>query len=264
MRSFTLVLLLGVVATAGPSAAAPPQSRGVVLIGLDWIGLWRDGRVVASHDEPNWAFQAARLSADKKTIEVVAYADHQDRSATVTLHFDARTLAPGPRTTDRAAGDWPTLVTPIDPDPRAPDATASNGALVAIRSAGGLVVKPRAGGVAHPLPGGTWRMAVSPDGSTAAAFAKPSAAHAPWRGRAWNTRTGRRIVAPGLTIDDGARRDNNASRGMGCLLPDGAGAIFTYVGAPADRWSEYQAFGARAGKPVELKTSYVMACIIAE
>jgi hypothetical protein len=251
------------VLTMAPAAGSPASPRGTILLGQSWLGLWRGGRLVASREQPGWQFNAARLSADGRFVQIAAYPSGGSDGGVTVLRFDARTLAPSGKAPDAQAANWDPLPSPLGTDMRIPDATAPGGALVATPAAGGTMLAPRdtKTGASHHLPKGVWRAAVSPDGSTAAAFARPAASGARWPGQAWSTRTGQPIAATGLSIDDGSGRDNGAARSLACLLPNGEGAIFTYVGAPADSHSEYQPFGPYAGRAVPLKGPYVMTCL---
>jgi hypothetical protein len=261
--------------TPAPATSAAPAT---ILIGETWLGLWRNGKVAKRVDEAGWQISAARLSSDGNVIEVAAFANPtrgtQDETATV-FRFDAHTLAALGQVKDPNAGNWPPLAAPIGTDePTLPEPTATpqlkvgetviadNGVMLLTKAGATLQARTSAGvatGAAHHIAAGEVRAALSPDGSTAATFAKPTNKAKAWPGEAWDIATGK-LVATGLSIDDGTGRDNQAARALACLLPQGEGAIFTLVGAPADRVSEFQRFGSGT-KPVTLDTPYVMTCV---
>lgn len=246
VRTTFALLIAGTLMAAAPSK--PARSGGAspttILIGQNWLGLWRGGRVEASRDLTGWQLGASRLSRDGRTLEVSAERVNAAESKATVLLFDAQTLTPRGRRTDPQAayGDFRA---PIGPELDRPDDSA----------------KLRRMPAGMPS-GGTRRVAVSPDGGTAAVFVRPAAAGAPWPGKAFDLRTGRALVAPGLSIDEGTRQENGAYQEIGCLLPRGEGVIYTFIGAPADRWSAFQRFESRAG-PVQLSTPYVMGCLTA-
>ncbi|PXA91108.1 hypothetical protein DMC47_26285 [Nostoc sp. 3335mG] len=243
-----MLRLLLIVALAAPSPVAAQRRSApepvTVLIGQSWIGLWRGGRVVASRTVTGWQFGAARLSADGRMVEIAATRSDAAQGGDTILRFDIRTLKP------RAQGRDPRLTaapvrTPIGTDAGVPD---DREALARTGREGGRMAGP------------TDRVVLSADGVMVAMFAPSAEPGAPWSGRVMRLKDGQAQSAPGLFIDDGTRRDNGAARSLACLLPRGEGAIFTYIGAPADRESEYQPLTPGAA-PVPLKTPYVMSCL---
>ena len=66
-----------------------------------------------------------------------------------------------------------------------------------------------------------------------------------------------------LSIDSGATRELGQARSLACLLPNGAGAIFSLIGQPADRASEAILFQGATSRRVALATAYVLRCVIA-
>jgi hypothetical protein len=108
------------------------------------------------------------------------------------------------------------------------------------------------------------RGALSPDGSTAVVFIKPPDGAGRWPGTAWGTRSGRPLPSDALFIDDGSGRDPAAPRSLACLLPAGAGAIFTRLGPPADRESEAVLLDGPNARRFPLNTAYVQRCVLGE
>ena len=231
-------------AFAAPRRSVPAVPEATVLIGQSWLGLWRGGRVVLSRAVDGWTFGAARLSRDGRTVEVAANRADAAESGDTILRFDARTLAPRGQGVDAtlAAAD---VRAPIGVDPDVPDDRA------ALMQTG----QPRL-----PRIKPSDRVVLSPDGTVVALFVKPAQAGAVWRGVATQRNSARTLTSPGLSIDDGSQRENGAARALACLLPRGEGAIFTYIGQPADRASEFQSFAAHA-RPVVLRGPYVMSCL---
>ncbi|MGO4870236.1 MAG: hypothetical protein ACLPGW_06430 [Roseiarcus sp.] len=289
---FPLLLAIALAAAAGRVGAAENRREGAaaapatILIGQSWLGLWQDGKLVRRVDEAAWQFNAARLSADGATVEIAAYPTDALASggdAATVMRFDRRTLALLGKVRDPSAGQWRPQPPPVGTDtPAAPEAPASlhieaGETLVAASAAVVLTAAPagkdgtvlqlrtadgKALGAPRRLPPGDWRAALSPDGSTVAAFVRPAAADGrAWPAEAWDAASGKAIAAPGLSIDDGASRESGAARALACLLPHGQGAIITYVGAPADSYSEYVPFGPGAGPAAPLDTPYVMSCL---
>lgn len=277
-------------AQAGSAVAAPGPDAGPVtlLVGPSWLGLWQGGKLQRRVDAVDWNFNAVHLSADGKAIEVAAYPSNDSgraADAPGVLRYDAHTLEALGRTADAAAGAWRPLPAPLGTDspdlpvgPSAPAASAveAGSTLVAVRgeawltaasaAAGGtrLQVRDAAGqtvGPAHTIAGAVWRAALSPDGSTVAAFTPGADKRQAWPGMAWAAATGQTLATPGFSVDDGSARENGAPRTLACLLPRGEGAIFTYLGAPADRWSEFLPFAPGAGTAIRLDTPWVMGCI---
>ena len=273
--------------TLQKGAAAAPAT---ILIGQSWLGLWQDGKLVRRANEAGWQFNAARLSADGATVEIAAYRTGASASgggdAATVMRYDSRTLALLGKVRNPSAGQWQPLPPPVGTDapalPKAPATlhietgetlVAANAAAVltaALAGKDGTILRLRlagdgnALGTPHRLPPGDWRAALSPDGSTVAAFVRPATAVGrAWPGEAWDGASGKAIEARGLSVDDGTLRESGAARALACLLPHGQGAIFTYVGAPADRYSEYESFGPGTGPAVRLDTPYVMSCLAA-
>jgi hypothetical protein len=254
-----LALLIGMTGCASAQPGRPDPA--VVLLGQSWVGLWRDGKMVAMQEKPGWQFQAARLTGDGATVEITAYpVDRPDAPVTV-FRFDTDRLAAGGRRAEAAAAQWPPLAAPLGTDLRVPDAARPEGPMRVATDVEGVRVTRAGATGGRRLPPGSWRIAMSPDGSTAAAFARPTAGDGAWPGTVWDIRTGRDIAAPGLGIDDGSARENGAARSLACLLPRGEGAILTYIGAPADRSSEYLPFGKAGATAVPLSTPYVVTCL---
>jgi hypothetical protein len=108
------------------------------------------------------------------------------------------------------------------------------------------------------------RGALSPDGGTAIVFVQPPDGGARWPGLAWDAATGNALPSDGLFIDDGSARDPPAARSLACLLPDGKGAIFSLIGAPADRSSEAVLFEGATARRLPLNTAYVQRCVLGE
>lgn len=242
-----IVLLLAITAPGASAARGRPATApsATVLIGQSWLGLWRGGRVVTSRMLDGWQFGAARLSRDGRTVEVAAYrTDAAERGDTI-LRFDARTLAP------RGRGVDPAMTTA---EVRAPIGVYTN---VPDDSAALARAKPGS----RPRTAAGDRVVMSPDGGVVAVFVRPTQAGAAWPGTATRLGAPRALASPGLFIDDGSRRENGSARALACLLPRGEGAIFTYLGQPADGVSEFQAF-APGARPVELKGPYVMSCLV--
>ncbi len=290
---FPLLLAIALAAAAGGVGAAESRQEGAaapatILIGQSWLGLWQDGKLLRRADEDGWQFNAARLSADGATVEIAAYptgASASGGDAAIVMRFDSRTLALLGKVRDPSAGQWRPPPPPVGTDtPAAPEAPASvhieaGETLVAASAAVVLTAAPagkdgtvlqlraadgKALGAPRRLPPGDWRAALSPDGSTVAAFVRPAKADGrAWPGEAWDAASGKAIAAPGLSIDDGASRESGAARALACLLPHGQGAIVTYIGAPADRYSEYEPFGPGAAPAAPLDTPYVMSCLAA-
>lgn len=111
---------------------------------------------------------------------------------------------------------------------------------------------------------GQLRGALSPDGGTAIVFVEPPDGGMHWPGVAWAVASGKDLPSDGLFIDDGAERDPPAARSLACLLPDGAGAIFSLIGQPADRSSEAVLFAGAKARRVPLNTGYVQRCVLGE
>lgn len=267
MRKISLLAVFTAALVGWAVQAAEPKPT-TILIGQSWLGLWRDGKLVASREEAGWQFNAVQLSRDAKTVQVAAYRKNGRAEPITVLTFDTGHLTPGARKTDPKAAAWPPLPAPLQTDMSVPDATAPGAALVSTSVAGGTMLRLRnaqrsadSPSEFHLLPKGEWRTAISPDGSIAAAFGKPASQNAAWPGQAWNTKNGQAIPTQGLTIDDGSTRENGASRTLACLLPQGEGAIFTYLGTPADNASEYQPSGPDTSRATALKTPYVMTCL---
>ncbi|TCJ11612.1 hypothetical protein EZJ19_15175 [Parasulfuritortus cantonensis] len=269
-----------------PAASTVADSRPVtLLVGQSWLGLWQAGQLRCRADAVGWQFNAVRLSSDGMAVEVAAYAtaDKAGEDATPSvLRYELRTLAPLGRQPDPTAGRWQPLPPPVGTDtafvpPQPGAADLETGArLVAVQGTGSLVATPADGGgtvlqvrgadgkpigPGHLLAGAEWRAALSPDGSTAVVFRPGREAGQAWHGLVWLAATGRTIPAPGLGIDDGSVRENGAPRAMACLLPQGEGAIFTYIGAPADRYSEFQSLAPGPSPATKLDTPWVMGCL---
>lgn len=280
------------VAAASAAASAPvaattaTASPAVILVGASWIGLWVDGKVQRETQQPGWQFNAARLAPDGSVLEVAAYAAKPaaiDDGAATVLRFNTRTLALLGSERNAQAGQWPPLPAPVGIDtPEAPDAppgfallpgakvaaVAGDRLLTALPDAArGMTVQPwqaNGQGIGPPqtLPPGDWRLALSPDGRSAAAFLRGTAARgAAWAARVWDLASGQTLPSPGLAIDDGGARPDGAARALACLLPQGAGAIVTYLGAPADRRSEFVPFSPPGAAAVRLDTPYVTSCL---
>ena len=275
----------GVVAQA--SADAAPDT---LLFGPAWLGIWQGGRLVNRVDAGTWVYSAVRLSADGQTVEVAAYpanaaTGNTDAASATVLSYQRGTLELVTQTLDPQAGQWQPLPPPVGTDgtfapvqaarPGAPLLEAGT-ALIAISATASLTAAPGAQGAtllqarsadgqpvgpARSVAGAQWRAAMSPDGSTVAAFTPGAQTDQPWSGMAWTARTGVTLTTPGLTIDDGSGRENGAARALACLLPGGAGAIFSYIGAPADRYSEFQPFGPEAGGATRLDAPWVLGCL---
>lgn len=247
-RVLRLFWLLPILALAAPVPVVAQRrswpQQATVLIGQSWIGLWRGGRVVASRTVTGWRFGAARLSPDGRMVEIAATRTDAAQGGDTILRFDIRTLKPRAQGRDPRLADAP-VRTPIGTDTGIPDDRA---ALAGAGREGGRMAES------------TDRVVLSADGAMAAMFAPPPEPGAPWPGRTARLKDGQAQSAHGLFIDDGTRRDNGAARSLACLLPRGEGAIFTYIGAPADRESEYQPLTPGAA-PVPLKTPYVMSCL---
>lgn len=237
-----LVSMAAMLAVAsGAAAAGRPAPATTVLVGRSWLGLWRGGRVAVRRPLPGWTLGAARLRGT--TVEVAATRDEATESDDTVLFFDAGTLAPRGRGHDaalaRAEGR-----SPIGVDSGVPDDRAALSAKTARR-----------------VPSAA-RVVLSADGATMAMFAPATTTGAPWRGRLLDATTARPLAGEAPIIDDGGTRENGAARAVACLLPRGEGVIYTLLGAPADRVSEYQRFAAGA-TPVTLTTDYVMSCLAA-
>lgn len=273
------------VPAAYPAAGSGPTT---LLVGQSWLGLWQGGKLQRRVTADGWQFNAARLSPDGTTVEVVAYPTSDKTGAGDTpsvFRYTWRTLALLSRQPDPTAGQRQPLPPPVGTDtafvpspptqPGIPNLEAGadlvaiqgatwltaasatgDGTVLRVRSADGKPIGPM-----HALASIEWRAALSPDGSTVAVFTRGQAAGQAWRGTAWVAASGQTISAPGLTIDDGSERENGAPRALACLLPHGEGAIFTYVGAPADRYSEFQSFAPGAGSAAKLDTPWVMGCL---
>ncbi|NTV95814.1 MAG: hypothetical protein HGA75_10405 [Thiobacillus sp.] len=206
-----------------------------------------------------------------------------DNDIPSVLRYDLRTLALLGQKPDSTAGQWPPLPSPVGIDnffvPEQPKSNLAAGTrVIAVQGATWLTAASTTGGgtvlqvysadgkpigPAHTLGSTEWRAALSPDGSTVAVFTPGQAAGQAWNGMAWAAATGLAIVAPDLMIDDGSARENGAPRALACLLPHAEGAIFTYVGAPADRYSEFQSFTPNTGPATQLDTHWVMGCLSA-
>ena len=106
-------------------------------------------------------------------------------------------------------------------------------------------------------PGNDRRIVRAPDESVVATFARP-ASGAVWRGNV-TAANGRPAIRQKLDIDDGSTRENGAALALACLLPRGEGAIMTYLGPPADRYSEFVGAGRKAQR---LSAPYVMTCVM--
>ncbi|WP_425228373.1 hypothetical protein [Sphingomonas sp.] len=258
MRGRLILLVAAALALGGAAgrarpprrpAAAPPATRAAatpattVLIGLRWLGLWRDGRVTLSHDVAGFTLGAARWSADGRTLEIAADRDGATESESVVLLFDARTLAPRGQRIDAEASGW-AVRTPIGTDRGVPDDRR---------------LLPR--GLAARA-GNLSRVVVSPDRRTAAVFTPPPRAGMAWPGRRWDLTSGRSLTGVPLTINDGSTSETGLARAVACLLPRGEGVIYTLEGPPADRVSQFQSFLRRYGA-ITLRTRYVMSCLAA-
>lgn len=242
MRVITIATAAAFLATGVPGAAAGERApTATVLLGQSWLGLWRGGRVAVQRPVPGWTLAAARLRG--AMIEVAATRDDAAVSDDTVLFFDARTLAPRGRGHDaalaRAEGRAPIGTDTGVADDRAalPDRAAR--ALAAARSD---------------------RVVLSADRARAAVFVPPATAGAPWRGHILDTATARPLKGRAPIIDDGSARENGAARAIACLLPRGEGVIYTLLGAPADRVSQYQRFTGGSA-PVTLTVPYVMSCL---
>ncbi|MEN3748859.1 hypothetical protein TPR58_16915 [Sphingomonas sp. HF-S3] len=247
-RLVRLLWLLPLLALAAPVPVAAQRwtapQQATILIGQSWLGLWRGGRVAASRTMTGWQFGAARLTPDGRMVEIAATRTDAAQGGDTILRFDARTLSPRGQGRDPVLAAAP-VRTPIGTDTGMADDRAA---------------LARAGRDGGRLAGPNDRVVLSADGKTVAMFAPSPEPGAPWTGRAARLHDGHALSAAGLFIDDGSRRETGAARALACLLPRGEGAIFTYIGAPADRVSEYQAFTPRAA-PVPLKMPYVMSCL---
>lgn len=252
------------VAAALLLAAAAP-SPATILVGQFWIGVWRDGRLLASHVEP--ARQIAGVRIHSGALEVAYRAEANPNAPPIVRRFDAATLHPLAAAGASDPNSWPMIESSASTDLGIPDATRPGGPLTVVHGATGDSVRLRGSSApAHMLPAGSWRYALSPDASTAAAFRKPSSPGAPWRAMVWNARTGHPLAAKGMFIDDGSSRagkDFEGPRELACLLPNGTGAIFTYAGPPADRLSEYQPANGGRARQLDLKGDYVADCLSA-
>ena len=223
MRAALALILLAVGTLA---TARPVPNPATLLVGQSWLGRWQGGKLVAQADEPAWQFNSIRRSPDGKAIEVAAYpADRDlaiDAASVRVLRFDPLTLRRIGERTDPTAAQWQPVPAPV--------------------------------GIAQAR-------IKSPDGALIAIFARPRRHGAPWVGRVRDLRNGRTIAAQGLSIDQGLTRDPPVNRSIACLLPQGEGAIMTYLGAPADGYSEYLPFK-HGRKAVELQTPYVKSCLV--
>jgi hypothetical protein len=299
-RPLAVVLLLTILADTDCSGntrtaqAQPSQTKAAaftagrpatILIGQSWLGLWQGGKLVKRVATPQWQFNAARLSPDGSAVEIAAYPNPPSTTTTesaTVLRYDARTLTLLGQKSDADAGNWQPLPPPVGTDDPSPVDTPAgltlrpgetllsaftNRVLTATRGKAGtdLQVRTAAGapvGTSHPVAGGTVHAALSPDGTTAAAFTKPAGKATRWLGQVWDVASGKAIPAPSLSVDDGAGRENQAPRALACLLPRGEGAILSYIGAPADRGSEFLSFS-MDDKAAPLDAPYVMTCLSA-
>jgi hypothetical protein len=273
------------IACAQPGVSADPKAV-TILIGENWIGQLEGLKITAQTELTDVQITAARINPDKGSIDVIAYPDARaggttdpDRAQITRFGLPGLSLLG----TVSDVGAQNTISQPllsVDSD-ISPPATAmalsaderlidmNNGfALVERKRAGKIIVTVRDAalgtviGYPHENRSAVLAGRVSPDGASAITYTRSTTQKGHWEGQARNMRTGQALPSAGLDIDDGATRELSQARHLACVLPGADGAIFTYIGQPADRYSEIVSFIQGTSKITRLDSPYVTQCLM--